>query len=175
MQEESKNKLIKKAFELGKNYETLYRGCSQCTLGALQDTFDKKQDPVFKASTGLSGGIGLMGSSACGSYSGGALFMSQLVGRDREHFTTGSSSQSGIFDMIKLLHQKFIAEYNTVLCHGVQNKIFGCSFDLHNKDERENFDEMGAHRDKCPYVVGKGAAWTAEIILDYPKIFKIEI
>ena len=116
-----------------------------------------------------------MGSSACGGYSGGALFIGQLIGRDREHFTIDSSSGSGIFNMVKLLHQKFMAEYNTVTCHHIQNEIFGRSFNLHNRDEKEMFEKMGGHKDKCPYVVGKAAAWTVEIILDNPKIFKIEI
>ena len=155
---ELRNKLIKKAFNLGKEYETSYRGCAQCTLGALQDTFNLREDSVFKASTGLATGIGLMGSSACGGYSGGALFMGQLIGRDREHFTMESSSKSGIFNMVKLLHQKYMAEYDTVTCHNIQDKIFGRSFDLHEKEEKEIFEKMGGHRDKCPYIVGKAAA-----------------
>lgn len=173
--EEFRNKLIEKAFNLGKEYETLYRGCAQCTLGALQDTFNKREDPVFKASTGLATGIGLMGSSACGGYSGGALFMGQLIGRDREHFTIESSSKSGIFNMVKLLYQKYISEYDSVVCHNIQDKLFGRSFDLHKTYEKELFEKMGGHKDKCPYVVGKAAAWTTEIILNNPKIFKIEL
>jgi C_GCAxxG_C_C family probable redox protein len=172
---ELKNKLIRKAFNLGREYESIYRGCAQCTLGALQDTFNKREDSVFKASTGLATGIGLMGSSVCGGYSGGALFMGQLIGRDIEHFRTESSSKSGIFNMIKLLYQKYIAEYETVTCHNIQDKIFGRSFDLHKKDEKEIFEKMGGHKDKCPCIVGKAAAWTAEIILGNLKIFKIEL
>jgi hypothetical protein len=34
---------------------------------------------------------------------------------------------------------------------------------------------MGGHKGKCPYIVRKAAAWSAEIILDNPKIFKIEL
>lgn len=170
-----RNKLIEKAFELGKEYEAIYRNCAQCTLAALQDTFNKKEDMVFKASTGLAGGIGLMGNSACGGYSGSALFIGQLIGRDRQHFKTESSSKSGIFNMVKLLHNKYINKYNTVVCHNIQSEIMGRSFDLHKTDEKEEFEKMGGHKDKCTYVVGKAAAWTAEIILDNPEVFKIRL
>ena len=40
---------IEKAYELGKEYEKVYRGCSQCVMAALQDAFGVKNDDVFKA------------------------------------------------------------------------------------------------------------------------------
>jgi len=164
---------IQRAYELGVQYESQYRGCCQCTLAALQDAFSQKDDGVFKASTGLATGIGLIGSSGCGGYSGGALFISQLIGRERKDFTKISSSDTEVFPVIKELHDKFIKEYGTVTCVDIQNKIFGRSFYLLEKDERALFEEMGGHKDKCPIVVGKAAAWTAEIILRHPELFNM--
>jgi len=42
---------IEKAYELGKEYEKTYRGCSQCVVAALQDTFNIRKDDIFKAPT----------------------------------------------------------------------------------------------------------------------------
>jgi len=164
---------IKKAYELGVKYESLYKGCCQCTLAALQDTFNKRDDAIFKASTGLATGIGLIGSSGCGGYSGGTLFIGQLIGRERKDFTKISSSDTEIFPIIKELHDKFIEEYGTVICADIQKKIFGLSFYLLDKDERTLFEDMGGHKDKCPIVIGKAAAWTAEIVLKHPELFNV--
>jgi len=165
---------IRRAYELGVKYESLYKGCCQCTLAALQDAFNKKDNVAFKASTGLATGIGLIGSSGCGGYSGGTLFIGQLIGRERKDFTKISSSGTGIFPIIKKLHDKFIEEYGTTICVNIQKKIFGRSFYLLEKDEKALFVEMGGHKDKCPIVVGKAAAWTAEIIIKHPELFKLD-
>ena len=169
---DKKDYRIKKAYELGVKYESEYRGCCQCTLGALQDAFDKKDDAVFKASTGLATGTGLIGSAGCGGYSGGVLFIGQFIGRKRENFKESSSS-TGIFRIIGEFHVKFIEEYGSIICTDIQKKIFGRSFNLLNEEEKNLFEKMGGHRDKCPIVVGKAAAWAAEIILNYPEVFNI--
>ncbi len=163
---------IQKAYELGVRYESEYRGCCQCTLGALQDAFGKSDDAVFKASTGLATGTGLIGSAGCGGYSGGTIFVGQFIGRGRENFKESSSS-TGIFQIIKEFHDRFIKEYGSVICSDIQKKVFGRSFNLLNKDEKILFEKMGGHRNKCPIVVGKAAAWMAEIILKHPELFYI--
>jgi hypothetical protein len=40
--------------------EFTHHGCSQCVLLAIQEAFDMKNDMVFKAASGLAGGIGRM-------------------------------------------------------------------------------------------------------------------
>lgn len=169
---DKKDYRIKKAYELGVKYESEYRGCCQCTLGALQDAFNKKDDAVFKASTGLATGTGLIGSAGCGGYSGGVLFIGQFIGRKRENFKESSSS-TGIFKIIGEFHDRFIEEYESIICSDIQKKLFGRSFNLLNEDEKVLFEKMGGHRDKCPIVVGKAAAWAAEIILNHPEVFNI--
>ena len=163
---------IKKAYELGVKYESEYRGCCQCILGALQDAFDKKDDAVFKAATGLAGGTGLIGNAGCGAYTGGVLFIGQLIGRKRENFKE-SSSRTGIFKIIGEFHDRFIEEYGSIICSDIQKKIFGRSFNLLDKDDWVLFEKMGGHRDKCPVVVGKAAVWMVEIVLNHPEVFNI--
>jgi hypothetical protein len=45
-------KAAEKAYELGKEYEKSYMGCSQCAIAALQDALDMRNDDIFKAATG---------------------------------------------------------------------------------------------------------------------------
>lgn len=70
--------------------------------------------------------------------------------------------------MAALLHDRFVERYGSVVCAGVQSKIFGRSFLLRNAEQKEAFHAAGAHRDtdKCCSVVGFGARWAAELILD---------
>ena len=84
--EKAKQELLDKAYELGFEYEKVYRGCSQCVIAAIQDTLDIRDDSVFKAGTGLAGGGGLTGIGVCGGYVGAVMVLSQLVGRERSNF-----------------------------------------------------------------------------------------
>jgi hypothetical protein len=113
--------ILKKAFDLGFEYEKVYMGCSQCVLAAIQDLFEKKNDEVFRAASGLAGGVGLCGDGCCGAYTGGVMALSQLYGRTREKFLD---------------------------------------------PEYAKFEKAGAHEEKCPSVVGNGARWVAEILLE---------
>jgi hypothetical protein len=69
------------------------------------------------------------------------------------------------YKLAKDLYDKFVAEFGSCVCRDVQNRIFGRSFNLWDAQEFKEFEEMGAHRDKCPDVVGKVAKWAAEILL----------
>ena len=37
-----------KAYQLGKKYEQIYTGCSQCVIAAIQDTLGLRNDAIFK-------------------------------------------------------------------------------------------------------------------------------
>lgn len=71
--------------ELAYVYEKEYGGCSQCVVGAFKAALDSISDDVFKAATGLAGGIGLMG-SACGALTGGVMVLSTFLGREYADF-----------------------------------------------------------------------------------------
>ena len=64
---------LKKAYDLGFEYEKVCKGCSQCVLAAIQDLFAARNDDVFRAASGLAGGAGLCGDGCCGGYSGGVM------------------------------------------------------------------------------------------------------
>lgn len=54
------------AYRLGKTYEQSYRGCGQCVVAAVQDTFGLQDDAVFRVAAGFAAGGGLCGDGNCG-------------------------------------------------------------------------------------------------------------
>ena len=162
----NKEDMRKKAYDKGFEYEKTYMGCSQCILAAIQDLFEVRNDDVFRAVSGLAGGIGSCGDGACGAYTGGVIALSQLFGRTRENFLDPNRTRKRASDLAKRLHDQFIAEYGTIICRDIQQKIFGRPFYLRDADDFKKFEEAGAHEEKCPSVVGNSARWVAEILME---------
>ena len=157
--------LLKRAYELGFKYERDYRNCAQCTYAAVRDVLGIGSDDVFKAAYGLSGGSASLGTGNCGAYSGGILAISSKYGRKRltdERTTTTR-------ELSRKLYERFVDEYGSCICHDIQRRIFGRTFDLWDLKDREEFEKAGGHIDKCPSVVGKAAKWVTEILLDAEK------
>ena len=150
-------------YDVGFQYEHQYGNCAQCTLAALLDFFNLKEDTLFKAATGLSGGTAGMGNGNCGAYSGGVLFLGLLYGRERQAFAERGKTQR-VGDLARKLHERFMAEYGGVRCHDIQHVVFGRTFNFQNPEEYQAFEAAGGHEDKCPHVVGLAARWTAEIV-----------
>lgn len=154
-----------KAYELGKNYEKTYRGCSQCVIAALQDVFDIRNDDIFKAGTGLAGGSAMTCDGSCGAYAGAIMMLSAVLGRERDNFADHEGIRFRTHEMARKLHAKYIQEYGSVVCRDIQTKVMGRYYYLPDPDEYEKFHNAGAHDIYCPEVVGKAARWAAELIL----------
>lgn len=164
--EEGKKELMEKAYKLGFDYEKTHKGCSQCVIAAIQDTLGIRDDTVFKAATGLTGGGGLTGIGACGGYSGGVMVLGQLLGRERSNIEDPERIRFKSFDLAKRLADEFIDEFGTIICRDIQIKKFGRSYYLWDPEEFNKFEEAGGHDDKCTDVVGKAAQMAVKIILD---------
>ncbi|MEA3253599.1 MAG: C-GCAxxG-C-C family protein [Chloroflexota bacterium] len=165
-QSKEEKAIIEKAYKLGYEYERTYRGCGQCAIAALQDVFDMRDDNTFKALTGYAGGGGITGDAGCGAYVGGILFLSMLKGRERDNFSDPEGIRFDSFALARKLHDKFVAEYGTVICREMHVKLLGRPYYLPDPDEYAKFDNAGAHDTVCPGVVGNTARWVAEIILE---------
>jgi C_GCAxxG_C_C family probable redox protein len=159
------NAIIEKAYDLGFEYERDYRGCSQCSIAAIQDALGVRNDYVFKAGSGLATGGGLLRVGLCGGYSGGVMMMSSFFGRSREKIDDDREEKYCSFNMAVALHDLFIQKYRSVICREIHECIFGRSYDLWDKKERKAFEEAGAHRDKCTGVVADASRWATELIL----------
>lgn len=157
-------RLAKKAYKLGYEYEGTYRGCGQCTIAALQDTLKLRDDNVFKAATAFAGSTGMLCDAGCGAYSGGSMFISSTLGRERNNFADPEKIRMKTHALVRKLHDRFIAEYGTVICRDIHTRKLGRFFYLPDSEEYAKFDEAGAHATVCTSVVGNACRWVIEIL-----------
>ena len=169
---ESIDELAEKAYQLGKEYERTYRGCGQCVIAALQDALRIRNDDIFKAATGLAGGVGLAADSGCGAYLGAVLILGSLLGRERNRYADPEGIRFKTHQLSRKFREKFIQEYGSVTCRDIQNKILGRYYYLADPQEYEKFHNAGAHDIHCPEVVGKAARWMIEILSEAGLISK---
>ncbi len=160
-----KDKLLDLVENLGTEYERKFGGCSQCVVGAIRDVAGGVDDSVFKAATGLAGGVGLSGAT-CGALTGGVLVIGSFIGREYHQFADPGKIRFKTFDLSRHLVARFEKEYGSSLCHDIQKKIMGRSYRLFDEKEHNAFIQAGGHDDKCPKVAGKAARWVAEILLE---------
>ena len=160
--------LMKKAYRAGFMSEKTYRGCAQCTLKALFDLSGRDNETLFKCASAFSGGMALSGDGVCGGYSGGLMFMSNIVGRRlKEMLIDGDKpAQYESYDMSQKLREQFLQTYGSVVCSDVHEGIFGRAFCLSTSAVREEFEDAGAHTNKCTNVIGTACTFVAEILYD---------
>jgi mannitol-1-phosphate 5-dehydrogenase len=163
-----KIKKLKDCYEIGFEYEKNYRGCAQCLISTIFKFTGKNNNSLFQSASGLSGGMALCGDGACGGYSGGIMIMGSFIGRRFEMLEVNGDkeAQSQAYQMAQRLHDKFIETYGSVICADIHKQIFGKSFCLRSKEVRKEFEEAGAHLDKCTTVVAMAASWVADILSD---------
>jgi C_GCAxxG_C_C family probable redox protein len=164
--ETTKKQLLEKAYELGFEYEKVYRGCSQCAIAAIHDTLDIRDDSVFKAGTGLAGGGGLTGIGVCGGYVGGVMVISQLLGRERSNFEDLEKVRFKSFALARKFLQQYTRELGSIICRDIQLIRFGRPYYIADMDDFEKFEKAGGHVDKCTDVVGKATQIAVRLILD---------
>jgi len=161
----SQKDILDDVYQRAFQYEARLGSCPQCVLAALKETLDVGDDSIFKASQGLAGGTALSSEGTCGALAGGMIAIGSLVGRTYQEFSEGQKKRL-VFKYTRPLYDRFVREYGSSLCCGVQKKIFGRSYILLDKHQYEAFEKAGAHVDKCTSVAGNAAKWTAEIILN---------
>ena len=166
-----KDDFLQQAYAFGLEYEQTRTGCSQCVVCALEKVLGLNYPNLVKASFPLCGGITNIVEGTCGGLTGGALVIGYLYGRNKEEFEKTMFNRKSL-SLVKKLFNKFIQEYNSISCKDIQTKIMGRSFNLWDEEEKRSFENAGGHKDKCPVVVAKACAWTAEIIWDEILVIK---
>ncbi len=157
---EAGNDRAQRVYDLAKEYEIKYGGCSQCTIAVLQDELNLRNDAIFKAATGLAGGCGRLIDGCCGAYTGPILVISSLRGRGREELAGLKHVRGQTHELVRRFHQKFTDEYGSVICRDIQTKSFGRSYNLSDPEENKKFKSEAC----CGGVVGKAARWAIEYI-----------
>lgn len=104
---------------------------------------------------------------------GGTIVLDYFLGRPVELLSSTRENQEGqgalksAMAVSKTFCGKFNDKYDSLLCPGVQKKIYGRSFNLQDPSDWNAFLAAGAHTDstKCMSVVGNAAQWVLEILI----------
>ena len=151
-----------KIYKLGMENEAKYGGCAQCVLLTLSQTALDIDPAVIKSATGLMAG-GVRSGNSCGAFSGALMAISTILGRNPDDM----NNKQAISDTVvpsRLLYQKFMDEYGSVLCRDIQYKIMGKSYRMYDPEDAKRFLDDGGHDDKCTNVVAKACLWTIEVL-----------
>lgn len=165
--------MAEKAYELGHFYEKTVKGCSQSTLQALMEVYGENDSDMYQAVAGFSAGGAVLGDGMCGAYAAGLFFFGMYTGRRLEDLNKdpneprASSKNYDNFQLGKKLHEKFVEEYGTIICHQIHRNLYGRPFFIIDADEKEKFEEAGAHDWGCTSVCGNAAKWVVEIFEEY--------
>lgn len=184
----TKEEIIKKAGELGAEYEIKYIGCAQGSFAAVVDALRwggleliprDMEERLFAGLTGLSGGVGIVGDGSCGAVTGSGLAVGLAVGISREMQEQNPETRRIVYAAVqKAVVDKFREKYNSLICKDIQRKRFGKSWDMTIPERSQEFLREGGTFDinerlperyfcKTPEcTIPLGAMWAVEYILD---------
>lgn len=158
------DKIQKRAYELEKRNH----GCAQCTLLAIQEAFGLEDKVLFKAASGLAGGIAQM-HSACGALTGGIMALGLKYGRERADLEgPGDIAQEKLqpgMEPAGKLYKWFEREFGSVICSEVRKKLNGIDLFYSVPWQKELAEELGFH-ENCSELVGKTARRVAELLMN---------
>ena len=130
---------------------------------ALQDVFDVRDDNIFKAASGLAGGIGQM-HDTCGALLGASMMLSLKYGRSREEIDDAEKLKSSYLPVAKL-YKWFEKEFSSATCREIRTKMAGVYYDTKIPWQADLAKEAGLP-EKCAELTAKTAAKTAEMLWD---------
>jgi hypothetical protein len=166
----TKEEVIKKAGDLGAEYESKYRGCAQCTFLAIVDALrwagieiilQDAEESLFSGLALLSGGVCITGDGSCGAVTGSILAIGIALRISREKLMDIGVRRMAYDTAKNAILDKYYAKYNSILCKDVQRKHFGKAWDLTVPEISEEFlKESGG----C--TIAQTAMWATECILD---------
>jgi hypothetical protein len=160
----------KKAYDLGYKYEGVWGDCSQATMRALMEVYDEVDKNAFKGMAGFHGGGGCECDGSCGAYCASIGFLSMHYGRELDSLGKDPADPKSLVvlnrlnGLIKKVHDKFIADYGSIICSQIHRKLYGRSFYFNDPDDIPKFEKLGGHDWGCTGVVGSAAKWTVEVI-----------
>ncbi len=165
--------LYKSAWERGFYHESTIKGCAQCAMLAIKDVCGLFDERVFEAATAFSAGMSLCGDSACGGYSGGLMVIGLVYKRGLEEIEKkDKAGQYKAYELGQVLHDMFTDCYGSVICKDLHNCIFCRSYTLRIDEEKQLFEEAGAHADKCTSVVAMSSYMFVKMLKENTDILK---
>lgn len=131
-------------------------------LAALQAKLGVGNAMVFKAGSGLAGGVAVQGET-CGALTGAIMAIGCVVGRER---LEDVKQYQRAKEPAKEMYHRFRQEVGHTLCAEIHKIRYGRTYRLADPEEARAFHEMGGHsRIGCPEVCGIAARIAAEITL----------
>jgi len=170
----SRQELLDRAYDLGFNYEAKSQSCSQSTVATLHELLDI-DDVVVRVATSSAGGQAAQVMGTCGGLIGGTMILDYCFGRSAENISYQESIEANLKPLMdaigvaKLLYDKYIEEYGTILCPHIQVQLYGRHFYFPDPDQMEKFEEAGGHSNpekSCCRVTGNAARWVMEILIN---------
>jgi len=160
---EEKKELVKNIGQTAFEHEAKHGVCAQSTVAAFQQHLGIDDAILFRAVTGLAGGLGLTGESACGAVSGGAIAIGLVYGRD------DFESEQGFMETLNLcgvLSDRFAEQYGSCKCHDVQKMVLGRAYDMRDPEDLVKVNDIPNVHDYCGKVCQNGAEIAAKLILE---------
>ena len=129
----------------------------------MQEALDMRDDNLFKAASGLGGGIGQM-NDVCGALLGASLMLGVKFGRSREEIEDYEIAKSSYLPVARL-YKWFEKEFGSATCRGVRTKMAGVFYDTKIPWQKDMADEAGLPA-MCAELAAKTATHTVEMIWD---------
>jgi hypothetical protein len=165
----TKEEIVNKAEELGKDYEAKYKGCGQSTFLAIVDALRwggieiLPEDVVSRIYPGicfLTAGTNMTGEGTCGAVSSSVMAIGIAMGaplgskETKDDRKTASAITRNILD-------RYYQKYGSILCKDVQRKRFGKAWDLTSEEMTREFLSV---TDGC--TIMETAGWATNCILN---------
>lgn len=154
--EERLDRLARKA---GDHVEA-WGSCAQGTLLALQEEFDLGDIQSLKAATAMPG-MALRGET-CGAVVGSIMVFGLEFGREKPEDVQAMMRTMGV---ARRLCKEFEEKFGSCMCSGVQEHLFGRSFDLTDPQDIQEFAAAGAAK-KCRIPAEAAARIAGRMILE---------
>jgi C_GCAxxG_C_C family probable redox protein len=124
---------------------------------------------VYKACSGLGGGVATMYDSACGALLSGVMCLSMKYGRGSDDLTTKDGGIKKLIssnDLVGKFYKWFEWEFGSPICRELRRKWLGVDLDFKIPWQSKMAEQLGLHEDGCFKCVGKTARKTAELLMD---------
>lgn len=159
--------ILKKAYDLGFEFERRYHGCAQCVIGAVYQIFPQmRSEDIFRAANAQAGGMGLTSTGQCGAAVGAGMIISQMYGRSLGEIADPAKKRFVAYRLGKEFAARFRLQTGSLICGEIQETKMGRSFDLLDPEDWEAFESAGGHDRHCPDVVGTATKIVVQLLFE---------
>ncbi|MDD4859319.1 MAG: C-GCAxxG-C-C family protein [Dehalococcoidales bacterium] len=144
-----------------------YHGCGQCGLLAIKEILNLGDPLLFKAASGLSGGLGGL-RSVCGALSSSALVLGLKYGREEKDLEVScdyaiTKEKESLVPVAKLA-KWFEKEFGSIICRDIRKGYLGVELDTSVEWQKQMADELGIGN-HCRVLASKTARKVTEMLL----------